>query len=335
MKAICIHQYGDASVFTECAMDAPSIGNNEILLKPLATSLNAIDVKIRSGAVPVFCPPFPAILHSDVCAKVLAVGAEVTAYQVGDHVWGCVGGIGNYQGVLREQLVSTAEYIAKKPDSLSINQAAAMPLVSITAWIGLFEKLRITKEDNVLIVGGAGGVGHIAAQMAKAVGATVCATVSNAAQERYLRDLGVDDCINYREVDLIEESKKLCNGKGFTAIFDTVGGSNLLTSFECASMHGRIATTQMRGAELSLDVPHQKGLSLSGVLMLDRLSAPSKAQAYHYYLNKVASMVDEHNIRPLLADTIFDWSDISLAHDYYESGTSSGKIIITIGANKL
>lgn len=145
----------------------PQTRPGHVLIRVRASSVNPVDYKIRSG-MPI-APDFPAVLHGDVAGEVVEVGEGVSDFAVGDAVYGCAGGVSGTQGALAEYMLADARLLAPKPSNLSMEQAAALPLVGITAWEGL-ERTRVIAGANVLVHGGTGGVGHMALQLARTLG---------------------------------------------------------------------------------------------------------------------------------------------------------------------
>src|SRR3989338_5376316 len=243
MKAQLIKKFGDPTVFELSEISKPDLKPGSVLIKVYATSVNQIDCKIRSGAVDAIAPDFPAILHGDVAGMIEAVSPEVTNFKVGDEVYGCVGGLKGSGGALAEFMLADAKLIAKKPKSLSMLEAAALPLVSITAWEALFEKAKLTNKNNILIHGGVGGVGHIAIQLAKWCGAKVYTTVLKQEDFSLAKSLGADEVINAKEENVEKYVTRLTGDRGFDIVFDTVGGQNLDKSFIAAGINGSVVTT--------------------------------------------------------------------------------------------
>ncbi|SFL93461.1 alcohol dehydrogenase catalytic domain-containing protein [Pelosinus propionicus] len=184
MKAMVIRNYGGPEVFEEADVKRPEVKAGYVLVKVIASSINPIETKIRSGLVPAITPAFPAILNSDFSGEIVSLGENVLQWNVGDEVFGCAGGVGQLQGALADYMLVDANLIAKKPSNIDHATAALFPLVSITAWEALREKVQIHPGDKVLIQGAAGGVGHIALQLAKQLGAVVYGTVRNQNRQR-------------------------------------------------------------------------------------------------------------------------------------------------------
>lgn len=331
MKAQVIKSFGDPSVFTMVDVPIPEIKPGHLLIKVHATSVNPIDYKIRSGAVAAIAPAFPAILHGDVAGIVEAVGEGVTQFKKGDEIYGCAGGVRGLGGALAEFMLVDAKLIAKKPKSLSMQDAAALPLVSITAWTALFEKAKLTNGNNILIHGGVGGVGHIAVQLAKWCGAKVFTTVRKNEDFSIVKSFGADEVINVQDEDVEKYKKRLTNDQGFEIIFDTVGGTNLNNSFAAAALNGTIVTIAARSTH-DLTPMHSKGLSLHCVLMLIPLLTNQHRELYAKILEKVANIVDEGKLKPYIDSHRFSLEQVAKAHELLESGKAKGKIVISIGS---
>lgn len=329
MKAQAINAFGDPSVFTMMDLPIPEVKPGHVLIKIHATSVNPIDCKVRSGAVSAIAPEFPAILHGDIAGIVESVGEGITHFKKGDEIYGCAGGFRGLGGALAEYIVADAKLIAKKSKSLSMQQAAALPLVSITAWMALFEKAKLTKGMHILIHGGVGGVGHIAVQLAKWCGATVYTTVRKKEDFPIVKQFGADETINVQEEDVEKYKKRLTNDQGFEDIFDTVGSTNLDKSFIAAALNGTIVTTAARSTH-DLTPMHNKGLSLHCILMLLPLLTNQNREHYGKILEQISQIVDEGKLKPLIDPNPFTLSDVAKAHELLESGKAKGKVVISI-----
>jgi NADPH2:quinone reductase len=330
MKAYVIHSFGAPSVFTKVDIPIPEVKPGHLLIKVYATSVNPIDCKVRSGAVALISPEFPAILHGDVAGVVEAVGEGVTQFKKGDEIYGCAGGFRGLGGALAEFMLVDAKLIAKKPHSLSMQEAAALPLVSITAWLALFEKAKLANGMTILIHGGVGGVGHIAVQLAKWCGAKVFATVRKKEDVALVKSYGAGEVILLQDEDVEKYKKRLTNDQGFEIIFDTVGGENLNNSFAAAALNGTIVTIAARSTH-DLTPMHSKGLSLHCVLMLLPLLTNQHREHYGKILEKVAAIIDEGQLKPRVDSHHFTLEQVAQAHQLLESGGARGKIVISIG----
>jgi NADPH2:quinone reductase len=329
MKAQVINSFGEPSVFTMIDIPIPEVKAGHVLIKVHATSVNPIDCKVRSGAVSAIAPEFPAILQGDVAGTVVSVGNEVTLFKKEDEVYGCAGGFRGLGGALAEYMLVDAKLIAKKPKSLSMLEASALPLVSITAWRALFEKAKLTNGMNVLIHGGVGGVGHIAVQLAKWCGAKVYTTVRSNNDFPIVKSFGADEIINIENEEVETYKLRLTDNVGFETIFDTVGGSNLDKSFLAAALNGTIVTIAARSTH-DLSPLHSKGLSLHCVLMLLPLLNNQGREEYGKILEKIAQIVDEEKLKPLIDSHQFKLEEVAKAHELLESGRAKGKIVISL-----
>lgn len=329
MKAQTIKKFGDPSVFELAELPKPELKPGHALIKVCATSANRIDCKIRSGAVPAISPDFPAVLHGDVAGIVEAVADDVQDFKVGDEVYGCAGGLKGSGGALAEFMPVDAKLIAKKPKSLSMREAAALPLVSITAWDALFVKGKLKAKQNILIHGGVGGVGHIALQLAKWCDVNVFTTVRSNEDAALAKSFGANETINFQEESVQQYVARLTDSQGFEMIFDTIGGENLDRSLAAAKINGHVITTVSRSIH-DLTPMHSKALSLHVVFMLIPLLKNEGRAAHGEILTKLASIVDEGKLKPLVDPNEFTLDTVANAHTLLESGNAKGKVVITI-----
>jgi NADPH2:quinone reductase len=210
-----------------------------------------------------------------------------------------------------------------------MQKAAALPLVSITSWIALFEKAKLTREMEILIHGGIGGVGHVAVQLAKWCGAKVYTTVRNNEDFPIAKSFGADEIINSQEENVDDYKLRLTNGNGFNTIFDTVGGANLDKSFAAASVDGTIVTIAARSTN-DLTHMHNKGLSLHCVFMITPFLTNQRREHYGGILKQIAQIVDDGKLKILTDSHKFTLEETSNAHELLESGKSKGKVVISI-----
>jgi NADPH:quinone reductase len=327
VKAQIIQSFGDPSVFQLEEVSKPELKPGHVLIQVKASSVNPIDTKVRAGAVPAVAPEFPAVLHGDVAGLVSAVGEGVTEFKVGDEVFGCAGGFKGTGGALAEFMLADADLLAHKPKNLTMEEAAALPLVAITAWEALFNRAHLVPGQDILIHAATGGVGHIAIQLAKWKGATVYTTASSQEKLEIGTRLGADVTINYREESVHDYVQKHTDGKGFDVVFDTVGGENLDRSFEAAAVHGTVAAIAARSTH-DLSPVHSKGLSLHVTFMLLKILNKDMHKQYGEILKKVAKVVEEGKLRPLVDPNMFTFDEVSKAHEYLESGKAIGKIVL-------
>lgn len=328
MKACVLKAFGDVSNFEMQEIAKPVVKPGYVLVKVAATSINPVDYKTRSAFRP-FSPELPGVLGLDVAGTVEAVGEGVSGFKIGDEVYGCAGGIKGEGGADAEYLLADADFLAPKPAGLSMVEAAALPLVTITAWEGLFDRARISAGQTVLIHGGAGGVGHIAVQLAKAQGAKVFATVSSEHKAEIARGFGADETINYREEAVEAYVARLTGGRGFDVVFDTTGGSDLATSFAGARLNGQVITI-VSTYEADLAPMHGKGLSLHVVFMLIPLIHGHGRARHGEILREAGKLVAAGKLKPLLDSAQFPLEQLPQAHQRLESGQAIGKVVVTV-----
>lgn len=329
MKAMLINEFGDSSVFVQSDAPKPSVKKGYVLIRVEASSVNPVDYKIRRHGLPI-APDLPAVLHGDVAGVVEAVGEGVENFQPGDAVYGCAGGVKGQGGALADYMLADARLIAKKPESLDFMASAALPLVTITAWEGLIDKANIQPGQSVLVHGGTGGVGHIALQFAKWRGAQVTATASTPEKLQIAKELGADEVVNYREETVADYVNRLTNGEGFDVVFDSTGGSNLPNSFEAVKLNGSVVTPSS-SKTYDLSIMHAKGLSLHVVFMLLPMLKDVGRERHGDILRKVASLVDAGNLKPLIDEEQFSFSQVAQAHDRLDQNKAIGKIVLTHG----
>lgn len=326
MRAMIINAYGEKSVFEKQEVAIPTLKPGEVLIKVAASSVNTVDTMIRKmGKNLPLSPDAPAILGMDVAGIIEALGEEVENFSIGDEVYGCIGGLADLPGTLADYVAADSKLIAKKPSNLSMNEAAAIPLVGITAYEGLI-RAGITSGQNVLVHGGSGGVGHIALQLAKHFGANVYATGGGDKQLALIRDLGAT-AINYKTESVEDYVEKHTNGKGFDIVYDSVGAANLINSFNAAALNGQVATT-VSLCELDLTTAHFKGLSLHVVFMLIPMLYNHKREDHGKILKSIAEIVENNGLKPILDEQIFGLEEAGKAHERLESGQAMGKVII-------
>ena len=327
MQAFVIEHFGEPNIFQARDLPKPELLPDSVLIKVAATSVNPVDTKIRQGAVVDIAPDFPAVLHGDVAGVIEAVGNNVDGFKVGDEVYGCGGGVKATGGALAEYMLADANLIAHKPQSLTMGEAAALPLVSITAWEGIIDRAKVQPEQKVLVYGGTGGVGHLGVQLAKWAGAKVYATVSSEAKAAIARELGADVTINYCETAVEEFVARYTDGNGFDLVFDTVGNNNLQNAFKAAKLNGTVVST-VSMSEQDLTLLHAKGLTLHLVYMLIPLLYDINRAHHGEILTKIADLVDKDKIRPLTNNKTFTFSEIAAAHAHLESGKAVGKVVL-------
>lgn len=326
MQAMVLNTYGPNADFTPTTLERPVPGEGQVLVRIAATSVNTVDTMIRAmGKDLGFAPDLPAILGMDFAGTIEAVGPGVSGFSNGDEVFGCAGGLGDLPGALAGYMAADARLVAHKPASLSMRESAALPLVGITAYEGL-ERAGVRAGQKVLVHGGAGGVGHVAVQLARHRGADVFATCSADAQADAIRSFGATP-INYRREAVADYVAKHTQGVGFDVVFDSVGGANMANSFAAAALNGQVATT-VSLIELDLSEAHFKGLSLHVVFMLIPMMHNVGREIHHTVLKELAAIADSGALRPLLDPKDFSIEQVGEAYAHLESGKAMGKIVL-------
>ncbi|MGK0189311.1 MAG: NADPH2:quinone reductase [Verrucomicrobiales bacterium] len=329
MKAVIIEGFGEPDVFKLVEIPRPDLQPGHVLVRIVATSVNPVDYKIRSGMLAAVAPE-SGILGGDISGVVEDVAADVSEFKVGDEVYGCIGGVKGCPGALAEYVMADADLLAVKPTNLTFEQAAALPLVSITAWDGLFDKAGLVgdAEKRVLVYGGTGGVGHIALQLAKQVGCTVHATASTENKLEIVRSLGADQAVNYRESDVARFVEQYTDGQGYDLVFDSVGGDNVVRCFEAAALNSTVVSINTR-CTVDLAPMHQKALSLHVVFMLIPLATGKGRKRHGEILRELTTLVERGHVRPLLHAQKFSVPEVGAAHALLQAGGATGKIVLS------
>ena len=334
MKAILMTAAGDPNVLLLADIPEPKIqSSTEILVRLKASGINPIDTKLRSRGT--FQPDrLPSVLGCDGAGIVEAIGSNVTKFKVGDRVYFCNGGLGFHQGNYAELTTIDEKFAAHKPKSLSFEEAAAAPLVLITAWEALYDRGNLqaaSPSRNVLIHAGAGGVGHVAIQLAKLRGAKVCTTVGSEAKARFVRGLGADLAIAYKQTDFVEAALAWTNGEGVEIAFDTVGGKLIEQTFPAVQIYGDIVTILEPPVDISWKVARTRNLRFSFELMLTpMLFANTTLQIKQAkILSECADLFDSGKLKIHVSE-VFKLADVANAHQLLETGSMTGKIVVSI-----
>lgn len=328
MKAMIVNNYGGPEVFEAAELPKPEVKAGHVVVRIAATSINTVDTMIRQmGEDLPLSPALPALLGMDFAGTVVEVSDDVSGYSVGDEVYGCAGGLADLPGTLAEFITADANLIAHKPKNLSMREAAALPLVAITAYEGLM-RANITKGQRVLVHGGSGGVGHVALQLARYFGADVYATGGGDKQLALIEELGATG-INYKTETVADYVAKHTDGSGFDLVYDSIGGANMANSFEAAALNGQIAST-VSMVELDLSVAHFKGLSLHVVFMLIPMLHNHKREEHADILRKLTEIFEAGGLRPVLDEQRFSLAEVGQAHARLSSGQGMGKVVVEI-----
>ena len=311
MKAVQIKGYGGVKVI-EINDNAPkpTPSKNQVLVEVHAASINPVDWKIRSGYMKDMMPlNFPATLGGDFAGAVTEVGEEVSEFKTGDEVFGSAIVLNGGSGSFAQFLVANVANIAHKPKTVNFEQAAALPLVGASAVQALEEHIKLQGGQKILIHGGAGGIGHVAIQLAKVLGAHVATTVSTEDTD-FAKSLGADEVIDYKT----QKFEELL--KNFDAVFDTVGGKITDVSFSVLKKNGVIVSMVGQPNE---DLAKQHGIIAIG--------QGTSTNASH--LRRVAELVDSRKLKAKI-DKIFPLEQVKEAFRYQEENHPRGKVVIKI-----
>ncbi|MFK0088640.1 zinc-dependent alcohol dehydrogenase family protein [Pseudomonas sp. NPDC090755] len=325
MRALILDNY-DGAPFRDARIDLASPGPGQVQVKIHASGVNPIDYKIRKGQAPYAMPALPAVLGTDMAGEVVGVGADVSGFAVGDQVYGLTGGVRGLQGSLAEYANVDAMLLATKPKNLTMREAAALPLVALTAWEGLVDRANVQPGQKVLVQGGAGGVGHMVVQIAKALGAEVFATAS-AGKQALVRELGAT-AIDYTRTSVEQYVQDYTDGQGYDIVYDTVGGASLEASLGATRHYGRIVSCAAFGPQ-NLAVSSLRSADISGVFVLHPMLSGERRQHHGDILRRIAALVEAGQVRPVLDPRRFNLDSAMAAHDAVEGGADI-KVVIDI-----
>lgn len=332
MKAFVIKRYGKKVALQAADMPEPQLGEHDVLVRIHAASVNPVDAKIRDGEFKLIVPyPMPLIMGNDLAGVVVRVGAKVRSFKQGDEVYARPDV--DRTGTFAEFIAIKESSLAIKPAKLSMEEAASIPLVGLTAWQALVEMANLKKGQKVLIHAGSGGVGTFAIQLAKHLGATV-ATTTSTANVGLVKSLGADIVIDYKKDDF---EKTL---RGYDVVLNSLGGDTLEKSLSVLKPGGRLIS--ISGPP---DVEFAKSAGLSGFLKLVmrllsfsiRRKAKRHQVSYSFLfmrasgdqLRKIAALIESGVIRPVV-DKVFPFESSNEALAYVETGRAKGKVVIKV-----
>ena len=329
MKAVVMSAIGGPEVLRMEEAETPTPGEHEIRVRLKAAGVNPVDTKLRSRGT-YYPDNMPTILGCDGAGVVDAVGTSVSRFREGDAVYFCNGGIGGHPGNYAEYAVIDEQFAATKPASLDFNQAAAAPLVLITAWESLHDRAAIRDGHKVLVHAGAGGVGHVAIQLARAAGAEVCATVGDEAKADFVRELGAEPIL-YKERDFAQATLAWSGGEGVDIAFDTVGGATFAATFAAVRIYGDLVSLLQPPSEVDWKVARNRNLRTSLELMLIPMYQDLREARIHQreILDTCAKLFDEGKLKIQL-NRVLPLAEAAEAHRLIEAGGMSGKLVLEI-----
>lgn len=324
MQAAVLDAPGAAFRIATLSRPVPQAG--QVLVRVIASGINPLDLKIRSGEAAHARHPLPAILGIDMAGVVESVGAGVTDFDVGDHVYGMTGGIGGVQGSLAEYAAIDAALLARKPANLSMREAASLPLVFITAWEGLVDRAHVQAGQTVLVQGGAGGVGRMAIQIARALGASVYATVggSRAASVEALGAIAIDG-----QTSVDEYVATHTGGRGFDIVYDTAGGTSLDASFKAVTHFGHVLSSLGWGTHALAPLSF-RAATYSGVFTLLPLLSDDGRARHGKIMRETTKQAEAGLLSALVDSRHFDLRSVDAAHALVASGQALGKVVVDV-----
>lgn len=310
MRAIVLGKFGGYDAFELQDVAVPVVGPRQVRVHVHATAINPLDYQVRRGDYTDYVP-LPAIIGHDISGVVEEKGANVTEFDIGDEVYytpKIFGGPGSYA----EQHVADVELVARKPNNISHIEAASLTLVGGTVWEALVSRAQLAVHETILIHGGAGGVGTIAIQLAKAMGARVITTARRANHE-FVRSLGADEVIDHSTDDYVSAVADLTRGQGVNVVFDTIGGDTLTRSALALADGGRVVSI--------VDIAQPQNL----------IEAWGKNAAYHFVftrqnrgkLDALTNLVERGLIKPVVG-AVLPLARIGEAHELLEHGGAHG-----------
>jgi NADPH:quinone reductase-like Zn-dependent oxidoreductase len=316
MKAATINSFGNPDVFKIIDVDKPKPKNDQLLIRVFANSINPIDWKQRKGNHKLILgSPFPIILGYDVCGEVIEMGSDISKFKVGDVVYGVLDN--KYGGALAEFAIGSEKCFAIKPESISNEEAAAYPMVSLTSLQALRDKAKLQYGQTVLINGASGGVGHIAVQMAKLMGARVIAVASSGSKD-FVNQFEPDEFIDYTQYDIFTLDEKV------DVVFDIACNLSFVKCKKILKSNGvyinlEYINTIKRMPLYKLQQLFSKGKKVKALLMKQN----------NEDLNVISNWIDEGKLK-IHVDEVFNLKNITAAHDYAQKGHNKGKNVVVI-----
>lgn len=296
----------------------------QVVVRIHASGVNPLDTKIRAGAAGHARHPLPAILGIDLAGTVDHVGEGVTDFAQGDAVWAMGGGVAGVQGSMAEYMAVDMRLLAKKPAKLSMREAAALPLAIVTAWEGLVDNARVKAGDKVLVIGAAGGVGHVVLQLARALGAEVYGVDRDSAAD-YIKSVGATPVDRNASAEVWV--KKYTNGHGFDVVYDCVGA--LDAAFQAVCQFGRVTSSLGWGTH-SLAPLSFRSASYAGVFTLRPLLTGERREAHGHILREAAKLIEAGKLKPRLDAPRFTLAQAEQAHELVRTGGAAGKVVLEL-----
>lgn len=331
MQAIVMSAIGNPEVLQQRELPEPAISQpNDILVRLKAAGVNPVDTKLRKNGL-YFPEGLPAVLGCDGAGIVEKVGSSVRNFALGDQVFFCYGGLGRSSGNYAEYNVLPACAAAHKPAEITFGEAAAAPLVLITAWETLFDRAGMKAGQKVFVHAGAGGVGHVAVQLAKLTGCEVATTVSNDAKAGFVAGLGVDRIINYRQQDVTKALLDWTDGVGVDIALDTVGGAAFTQLIPTVRVYGDLVSLLQFPADTDWKQLRLRNIRVSQELMLTPMVLNLEDALAHHgeILTRCADWMAEGRLKVHVSHQL-PLAEAAEAHSLIEAGGMTGKIVLKV-----
>ncbi|MGN6541915.1 MAG: NADP-dependent oxidoreductase [Ginsengibacter sp.] len=314
MKAAIINEFGDADVLQITEVEKPEINEEQVLIKVKAIGINPVDTKVRAGTSGISKQiTLPVILGWDVSGTIVNVGKNVTEVKTGDHVFGCVGfpRLGN---AYAEFTLADPKLLAIKPNNISFEEAAAIPIAGLTAYQAINEELKVSSGEKILIQAAAGGVGHLAVQLAKMNGAYVIGTASGE-NEKFLKSLDVDQFIDYKK----ERFENIVHD--LDCALDAMGGDVLYRTISCVKQGGNVVClpSSTKNDPKAIGLANERNIKLTWPMM----------RADGEEMRIIASLLQEKKLK-VFVDKIFTLDQIAWAHKAVETHKTKGKVVVKV-----
>jgi len=331
MRAVLMTAVGGPEVLKVAELPEPEItGERDVKVRLLAAGINPVDYKLRSSGT--IGGTLPTVLGWDGAGVVESTGSAVTRFQAGDEVYFVDGGFGPTPGTYQEVKVIDERFLAWKPERLSFVEAAAAPLVTITAWEALRERARVEQHQHVLVQAGAGGVGHMSVQIARLAGARVATTVSPGPKTELASALGAELCIDYTHEDVGASLRAWTGMDGADVVHDTVGGKTFAACFSLVRPYGDlVSNVESPWQDEAVQVMHDRNLRVSFTWM----PAPSvfgwqqQRERQTGLLEQAAGHFDTGELRTQVG-AVFPLERAADAHRALEAGQVTGKAVLTM-----
>lgn len=330
MKAIVMTRKGGPEVLEAQHLPEPALhADHDVLVRLHAAALNPADVWFRS--LGPYIDKLPCVLGHDGAGIVERVGTGVTRFRKGDRVAFCNGGIGGAPGTYAELAVVPEGQLAHVPDGIGFVEAAAMPLVMITAWEALYDRAQVAKGEHVLIHAGAGGTGHVAIQLARLKGARVATTVGDGHKARRVEELGAERVIRYRDEDFVAAVLAWTEGRGLDVALDNVGAEVMRRTFTAMAPYGRVVTLTGTPGDTDDGTAYVKNLTIANVMMLTPMWLGLTDALRHQgdIVGEGLKLMAEGRLK-VIVEATFPLDRAADAHRRLEAGGMTGKVVLTM-----